>query len=376
MNKQAQLTSLKQLIARLPIAVITGFLGSGKTTLLNKLVQHPELKNSAIVINEFGAISIDHFLVDSATEDVIIMDNGCLCCTIKGDLVKTLQTLFTKRTCNQIPEFDRVIIETTGLADPAPIIHTLLDDPLLQTYYRLDSVITTVDCVYGLAQLDDHYETIKQAAVADRLILTKSDLVKPTEIEALKQRLQQLNPAALLITSIEGKIEQVADLFNSGLYNPNTKSIDVQQWLQAEVYDNNTNNQPIIHFQKPQKIDQMRYDQSIQSFCIEYHEPLSWTVLNRWFQQLIALRGKDLLRIKGIVNTIESDLPIIVQGVQHILQPPTTLPAWPTTDRKSQLVFITRNIDKRILEKMLDIIVNSETYIEACAATLVLLGKE
>jgi len=375
MSKSAQLTSLKHIIAsHLPIAVITGFLGSGKTTLLNKLVQHPALKNSAIIINEFGAISIDHFLVNSATEDIVIMDNGCLCCTIKGDLVKTLQTLFIKRACNQIPEFDRVIIETTGLADPAPIIHTLLDDPMLQTYYRLDSVITTVDCVYGLAQLDDHYETIKQAAVADRLILTKSDLVEPIEIAALKQRLQQLNPAALLLTSIEGEIEQVADLFNSGLYNPNTKSIDVQQWLKAEVYSN-TNNQ-IIHFLKPQKADQMRYDQSIQSFCIEYHEPLSWTVLNRWFQQLTALRGRDLLRIKGIVNTIESDLPIIVQGVQHIFQPPTTLPAWPTADRKSQLVFITRNIEKKVLERMLDIIANSKTYIEACAATLVLLGKE
>lgn len=368
----AQLTSLKHVLSRLPIAVITGFLGSGKTTLLNKLLQHPDLKNSAIVINEFGAISIDHFLVNSATEDVIIMDNGCLCCTIKGDLVKTLQTLFTKRACNQVPEFDRVIIETTGLADPAPIIHTLLDDPVLQTYYRLDSVVTTVDCVYGLAQLDEHYETIKQAAVADRLILTKSDLVDSTKIKALQQRLHQLNPAALLLTSVDGEIEKVSDLFHTGLYNPETKSIDVQQWLQAEAYDNK-GNQP-IHFSKSS--DLMKYDQSIQSFCIEYDEPLSWQVLNRWFQQLTALRGKDLLRIKGIVNTIESDLPIVVQGVQHIFQPPTTLPAWPTAARKSQLVFITRNIKKEVLEKMLNIIVNSETYVEACAATLVLLGKE
>lgn len=373
----AQLTSFSHLVSRLPIAVITGFLGSGKTTLLNNLLQHPELKNSAVVVNEFGAISIDHFLVNSATEDVIIMDNGCLCCTIKGDLVKTLQTLFTKRTCHQIPEFDRVIIETTGLADPAPIIHTLLDDPILQTYYRLDSVVTTVDCVYGLSQLDQHYETIKQAAVADRLILTKSDIAESTEVEALKQRLQQLNPAALLLTTINGHIEQVNDLFHTGLYNPETKSIDVQQWLQAEAYNTNNINTQQIHFlKKPNFPLETQQDRYIQSFCVEYDEPLSWTVLNRWFQQLTALRGKDLLRIKGIVHTKESDLPIIVQGVQHIFQPPTTLPTWPSKTKKTQLVFITRNIEKKVLERMLEIIVNSQTYVEACAATLVLLGKE
>ena len=356
--------------SRLPISVITGFLGSGKTTLLNRLLQDPQLHHTAVVINEFGAVGIDHLLVRSAKEDVIVMDNGCLCCTIKGDLVLTLQELFVKRTKMEVPEFDRVIIETTGLADPGPLIHTLMDSPILTTYFRLDNVITTVDGVYGLTELNEHYETVKQIAVAEYLIVTKTDLVKQVEIEQLKQRLQVINPAATLLTP---ETLNIAQLFSHALYHAQNKSLNIQKWLRAEAY---------VTFQPPhqsasllEENTPLRHDQYIQSFCIEREQPLHWKTINQWFQQLTALRGKDLLRIKGILYTVETDLPVIVQGVQHMFQPPTTLPAWPENlPRRSQIVFITRNIKKTVIEQMLEILINSHSPVEACAAALLLLN--
>jgi len=368
-NRITQLLPLDTSHQRIPISVITGFLGSGKTTLLNQLLRQPSMHSTAVIVNEFGSVSIDHLLVRAAKEDVVIMDNGCMCCTIKGDLVQTLKELFFKRVRLEIPEFERIVIETTGLADPAPIIHTLLDDAVVKTYFRLDSVITTVDGVYGLGQLDEYYETVKQAAVADRLILTKSDLVDSQRLEMLKQRLHQLNPAAPILTTIDGNID-VTQLFHVGLYDPTTKSMDVQQWLRAESYP-----PEMCHSEESTNTTNvLRHDQSIQAFCLEYEQPLSWTVLNRWFQQLTALRGKDLLRVKGIVYTLETDLPVVVQGVQHIFQPPTTLPVWPTDRRHSQIVFITRNISKTVIEQMLAVLVESRSPVEACAAALILLG--
>ncbi len=342
--------NLSTSLSRLPIFVITGFLGSGKTTLLNRLLTYSDLKNSAVIINEFGRISIDHLLVQSAVEEtMVVMESGCLCCTIRGDLVQALQNLFQKRARMEVLEFDRVIIETTGLADPVPIIHTLMDNPLLQTYYRLDNVITTVDAVHGLLQLDEHDETTKQIAVADHLLLTKVDLVSVNEEKTLRNRLHQLNPSAKIDHCVQGNIEQPFSIFNANLYDPTTKTINVQQWLKAETYVNpKTDQHHILH------------STHIQTFCITYKQRLSWQIFNHWFQTLIALYGKDLLRMKGILNTVENDLPIIVQGIQHIIQPLIVLPAWQSAKPLSQIVFITRHLKKEAVEEMLVTIINEQ----------------
>lgn len=377
---QKLLLPLDTSFSRLPIAVITGFLGSGKTTLLNKLVRHPDMQRAAVVVNEFGAIGLDHLLVRTAKEDVIVVEGGCVCCTVRGDLVNTLHDLFLRRVRMEIPEFDKLVIETTGLADPAPIIHTLINDPVLKAYYRLDNVVTTVDSVYGYDQLDDHYETVKQAAVADRLILTKTDIAEAEQVERLIARLQKLNPAAVFFKSAEANFNP-AQLFSTELYDPKTKNVDVQQWLQAEAYLT----APKAHHHHPHQEhdlgyheheEKQRHDEHIHSFVVEYDQPLHWKVLNHWFQQLTALRGKDLLRVKGIAYTVETDLPVVVQGVQHIFQAPSTLPHWHSEERRTQIVFITRNIKQETIEKMLHLLIHSQGPQDNCAAaSLLLLGN-
>src|SRR3954463_10715154 len=221
--------------APIPVSVITGFLGSGKTTLLGKLLRHPGMGETAVIINEFGEIGLDHQLIEAADGEPVVMSSGCLCCTVRNDLIDTLRGLYFKRVRGTIPEFKRVVIETTGLADPAPILHTLMEDPMVEAYYSLDSVITTVDAVNGEWQLEAQMESLKQAAVADRIVLTKTDLAKPEIVTRLTERLRRLNPAAPVLPVMHGEIDPDR-LFDAGLYNPATKSIDVQGWLRAEAY--------------------------------------------------------------------------------------------------------------------------------------------
>ena len=362
---------------RLPIHVITGFLGSGKTTLLNQLLHQPGMQNTVVIVNEFGEISIDHLLVKTTTEDMMILEGGCVCCSVRTDLLNTLEDLFHKRERKEISEFEQVLVETTGLADPAPILRTLISDQFIAAHYRLELVITTVDAFYGIQQLDEHDESVKQAALANHLVLTKIDLVDPVALETLKQRLRTFNPTALMheINFKQHSLD-IASLFNTGYYNSQTRQLDVDRWLQAEVY--------IEHQQQTDKNvphhdhqDQPhRHDAYIKTFCIEHSEPLHWLTLERWIQQLTRLRGKDLLRVKGIAYTIESDLPVIIQGVQHIFQPPATLDTWPNHERRSQIVFITRNIEKTLIERVLHALINSKTPTDVCHAALILLGQE
>lgn len=368
--------------SRLPVSVLTGFLGSGKTTLLQALLKHPGMSKVAVVINEFGEVGLDHLLVATASENMVVMDGGCICCTVRGDLVDTLRDLFVKRVRHEVPEFDRVVIETTGLADPAPILHTLMTDPLLSARYRLDGVISTVDAAHGEGQLDHNPESVKQAAVADRIVLTKTDVSEPAAIESLKGRLQAINPAAPVFDAPFGKIEP-AVLFDAGLYNPATKSPDVARWLHEEAYadehdhhecgpdcdhhhhdhdhhDHDHHHHDHDHHHHDHDHDHdghghghghhhhhTRHDDHIRSFCLIEDEPINWDRLVDFMEHLIGERGGDLLRIKGILNVVESgEKPIVIHGIQHMFHPPVQLEAWPSDDHRSRIVFITRDIDR------------------------------
>ena len=347
----------------LPVTLLTGFLGSGKTTLLNYLLSSAELKDCAVLINEFGETAIDHLLVRQVSDEITVLDSGCLCCTVLDDLVTSMRDLFRKRVLGEVPEFKRVVIETSGLADPAPIIHTLMSDPFLAARYRLDGVICTIDAVNGARTLDANRESVKQAAVADRLLITKTDLAEAGVVEALEARLAALNPTARRLTVSHG-VADPADLLDCGLWNGKDKIPDVARWLNDEAlaakeadcgpgcavpghhHDHHHNHGHDHHHE--------RHDDHVSSFVLTFDETLSWEPFATAIEVLLSLRGENLLRVKGILNIDESELPLVIHGVQHLFHPPVTLPAWPDEDRRSRIVFITRDLSRQAVVQLLE----------------------
>jgi G3E family GTPase len=348
---------------RLPVSVLTGFLGSGKTTLLSRLLRHPDMARTAVVINEFGEVGLDHLLVAQSSEDVVVMDSGCLCCTVRGDLVDTLTRLYLSRQRGEIPEFDRLVIETTGLADPAPILHTLITSPLIEARFRLDGVIVTVDAVHGMGQLDQHRESVKQAAVADRLVLTKTDLLPPEGATALAERLRRLNPAARLLVAGPEGIEPAA-LFDAGLFNPADKHPDVGRWLNEPAYRDDPHDHPHAHpgcghghCDHPDHDHHGPaapvHDAGIGSFCLTVAAPMPWEGFSGFIEALVTAHGASLLRVKGLLNIADSEVPLVIHGVQHLFHPVAPLDRWPDGDRRSKIVFITRDLDRPTVERLL-----------------------
>lgn len=314
----------------IPVSIVTGFLGSGKTTLINRLVKRPEMNRVAVIVNELGEIGVDNDLVEVSSEQMMLLNNGCLCCVLRGDLQETLRELFVKRRNGEVIDFDRVIIETTGLADPAPVMQTLMTDTLLLEQYRLDCVVTLVDAVNGAAQLAQFREPVKQAALADRLVVTKSDLVTDGELAGLTARLREFNARAPVRAALNGEIE-LGYLVDVGLRRTQARLEDIERWLGAEEEEEHGH----VH------------DEAVQSFVLRFERPMSWTAFTQCMEVLTALRGPDLLRVKGLVNVEGRAGPMVIQGVQHLFHPPLELAAWPSADRSTRLVFITRGIPRQ-----------------------------
>jgi G3E family GTPase len=332
----------------IPVTVLTGFLGAGKTTLLNRLLRHPELADTAVLINEFGEIGLDHLLVERLDGDTVLLNAGCLCCTVRGDLVRALRDLAGR--IDQGHAIRRVVVETTGLADPAPILHTLMSDPLVLARFRLDGVVTLVDAATGATTLDAQPEAVKQAAVADRLVLSKTDLAPPGQVAALSARLRALNPGAPLLVAPHGGIAP-AELLDCGLYDATRKHPDVRRWLDAEAFAGHDHHHGHGHGHHHHH-DVSRHDARIHSFCLTFDEPLPWDGLSTWLEVLTMTRGESVLRIKGILNLEGHDRPIAIHGVQHLFHPPVKLERWPDgDDRRSRLVFILRDLDRGTVEK-------------------------
>lgn len=341
---------------RIPVTLLSGFLGAGKTTFLNSLMGMSQMSKALIIINEFGSIGIDHDLVTQSNEDdsIVELSNGCLCCTIKGDLQKTLCEAIWRFSRDGECWFDRVIIETTGLADPAPIIHTIMSNASLMTQYALDSVITLVDAVNGEATLDTQVEAVKQAAVADQLLVSKTDLAEEATVNALRQRLRKLNPAAPM-HMLPMENANIANIFGSTTFNPSVKSDDVQNWLAAEAYDNGHNHDHHHEHSHDHhhEHDVNRHDDRIRSVCLTIDEPMSAEIFDSWFELLVQFNGVNVLRVKGLLNLKELKMPMVVHGVQHIWHPPVMLDAWPSDDQRTRIVFILRDIEETDLRNML-----------------------
>lgn len=323
-----------------PVTVLTGFLGSGKSTLLNRVLADPRFADTAVIVNEFGEIPIDHALVRSASGDVVVLPAGCVCCRVAGDLVAALRDLHYKRAAGEVPAFRRAILETTGLADPAPLLATLVEMPLVAARYALSGVVTTVDGEHGERTLDEHPEAVKQVAVADRLVVTKADRTTPEGLAALEARLGALNPAAALVRATRGELD-AAWIFQTGLYRPGGRT-DAAGWLGSGTGRMRPAGRRGTH------------DERIRAFTWTTDIPVDWDALATALETLVDLRGDRILRLKGLVNVAGDAAPTALHAVQHTLYPPAKLADWPDNDHRTRLVFITRDLEEAAVAQMLD----------------------
>jgi G3E family GTPase len=332
---------------RIPVTLLTGFLGSGKTTLLNKLLSHTAMKNTAVIINELGEEGLDHILaqnVDSSyvAENAVLLQNGCLCCTLSNELADTTRDLYFKRSMDAIPQFNRLVIETTGMADPGPIMANLMNEPVIESVYRLDAVIVTIDAMYGLQQLAEHGEARKQAAVADVLLLTKTDIATPEQTNTLKEKLIGINPGATQHKVVNGEIE-TDFIIDVGLFDTTGKRAQPERWLRAPVKptSNLGGKLPLVH------------QDEITSFTVTLPTGISWKSFKPVLLKLCQTHGEQLLRLKGILHVIDQPHPIAIHAVHFTPYPATLLADWLEDQPQSRVVCIGKNLDEDAIRKLL-----------------------
>jgi len=320
-----------------PVTLITGFLGSGKTTLLQRLLREPAFSDTAVLINEFGEIALDHHLLERIDQTMVLLQSGCLCCTIRGELATAIKDLHSKRERGVVPPFRRLVIEGTGLADPFPILSTVQADPVVRHHFRLGNVITTVDAVNAMHQLNSQPESVKQVAVADRLILTKTDLVAGETVHLLVERLRRINPTAPLWRGADRAIDVGALLSNDALDGDRAE----RGW-QAHL-------SPARHGH----VHGNHHDDDIRAVALSWDQPVDWAMFGIWLTMLLHRHGNEVLRVKGILNVADAETPVVVHGVQHLVHPPTHMSAWPDAERRSRLVFIVKGLAPAAIERSL-----------------------
>jgi G3E family GTPase len=344
---------------RTPVTILTGFLGSGKTTLLNRALRAPEMARTAVIINEFGEIALDHALAAESDDSVVVLENGCLCCTVRSDLVGTLNDLYHSRRAGRIPFFDNVMIETSGLAEPGPILQAFLSEPTLDGLYRVANVIALVDAVNGLTTLREHEEAVQQVALADRILITKLDLAAdPHAREPLEAELRRINPSAI-ISAAADVLPNLPALLRSPGFDPMDPNADPRPWLNVDAYAHGH-----LHGGHPHDHDDHEHDpahhwreRQIESFCLIRDEPLTRDAVQFLLDGITQNLGPNLLRVKGLVNVAEEpDRPAVIQGVQHLLHTMTWLPRWPDDDRRTRIVFITRGVVRSELQDMIELL--------------------
>lgn len=332
--------------APIPVNVLTGFLGSGKTTLLRNLLANPAFSDAAVLINEFGEAGLDHLLLRQLDQSTLLLESGCICCTIRDDLNEAIRTLYAQRQKGSVPRFRRILIETTGLADPTPILATIMAEPMIRHHFRLGNVIACVDAVNAPDGLARHPELRKQVAVADRLALTKVDLVEVEAVPRLVQRLKQINPTAIVRGVVHGNAD-ASLVLGQDVFDPETKAAEVRSWLAHHLDHPHHGSEPHAH------VPAESHGAETRAFTIELSEPVEWSAFGLWLSLIASRHGERLLRLKGILNVEGSDSPVVVHGVQQLIHPPEHLDAWPFPDRRSRIIIIGEGLPADLVERSL-----------------------